>query len=214
MNSMAYYSSETFVKKLAGRKDIEEALQRLEKVTVEETRMAAAEALKAIHDVGYKVGDSALEIHDAVHDAAHFTVQAVKDGVRDVEAMIKGVDDRVKRIGEMVTIGARKMFNSSSLLLLFSPFSVKNLGRQMANDPGVIAAESLKISRKSTYRIGHQIISNKTQGIHETLEHVSDIARSVDKAQGPVNEIEVSGVDGTQAIPSNASTVSLSISYI
>jgi len=107
---------------LAGRKDIEEALQRLEKVTVEETRMAAAEALKAIHDVGYKVGDSAQGIHDAVHD----TVQAVKDGVRDVEAMIKGVDDRVKRIGDdVVTIGAQQMFNLSSLLSFFSPFSVK-----------------------------------------------------------------------------------------
>jgi hypothetical protein len=53
-----------------------------------------------------------------------------------------------------------------------------------------------------------------TQGIHETLERVSDVPTSADKAQGPVNEIEVSGVDGTQANPSNPSTVSLSISYI
>jgi len=81
----------------------------------------------------------------------------------------------------------------------------------MANDPDVIVAESLKISRKSTNKFEHQVVGNKTQGIHETLERVSDM---VDKAQGPVNEIEASGVDGTQAIPSNASTVSLSVSYI
>jgi uncharacterized membrane protein YdfJ with MMPL/SSD domain len=107
-----------FVSKVVGRKDIEDALQRLEKVVVDEARMATAQTLKAIHDVGYKVGDEAQGIHDAVHD----TVQAVKDGVKDVEAMIKGIDDRVKRIGDMVTIGAQKMFNLSPLLSLFSPF--------------------------------------------------------------------------------------------
>ena len=105
MNSMAYCLSETFVKKLAGRKDIEEALQRLEKVTVEETRMAAAEALKAIHGVGDKVEDEAHGIHGAV--------KAVEDRVRDVEGLIQGVgdllqgvDDRVKGIGDMVIVGA------------------------------------------------------------------------------------------------------------
>ena len=94
------------MKKLAGRKDIEEALQRLEKVTVEETRMAAAEALSAIHGVGDKVGGEAHGIHGAV--------KAVEDRVRGVEGMIQGVgdllqgvDDRVKGIGDLVIIGAR-----------------------------------------------------------------------------------------------------------
>ena len=84
----------------------------------------------------------------------------------------------------------------------------------MINDPDVnlvIAAESLKISKKSNNKIEHQVVGNKTQGIHETLERVSDMARYVDRAQGHVNEIEVSGIDGTQPIPSNVSTVSLSI---
>jgi hypothetical protein len=40
-----------FLKKLAGRTDIEDALQRLENVTLEETRMTGAETLKAIHGV-------------------------------------------------------------------------------------------------------------------------------------------------------------------
>ena len=90
------------MKRLVGRKDIEEALQRLEKVTVEETRMAAAEALKGIHSVGH-------EVH-GIHDA----VKAVEDRVRDVEGMIQGVgsmlqgvDDRVKGIGDMAISGAR-----------------------------------------------------------------------------------------------------------
>jgi uncharacterized protein (DUF2164 family) len=95
-----YRLPEMFVKKLVGRKDVEDALQRLEKVTVEEARMAAAEALKAIHDVSDKVGDGVQGIHDAV--------KAVEDRMRDVEGMIKGVDDRVKDIGDMVTTGAQK----------------------------------------------------------------------------------------------------------
>ena len=79
-----YRLSETFLKKLVGRTDIEDALQRLETVTVEETRMAAAEALKAIHDVGNGVRG----IHDAV--------KVVEDCVRDTKEIIQAVDDRMK----------------------------------------------------------------------------------------------------------------------
>ena len=90
----AYRFSETFVKKLVGRADIEDALQRLETVTVEEARMAGAEALKAIHDVGNEV--------QGIHDA----VKAVEDCVRDVKEIMQGVDDRVKGIGNLVVTGA------------------------------------------------------------------------------------------------------------
>ena len=43
--------------KLAGRKDIEDALLRLDKLTQEEARMAAAEALKIARGIDDKVGD-------------------------------------------------------------------------------------------------------------------------------------------------------------
>jgi hypothetical protein len=46
---------ETFLKKLAGRTDIEDALQRLEKLTQEEARMATVEGLKATHGIDNKV---------------------------------------------------------------------------------------------------------------------------------------------------------------
>ena len=48
--------------KLAGRKDIEDALLRLDKLTQEEARMAAAEALKIARGIDDKVGD----VHDRV----------------------------------------------------------------------------------------------------------------------------------------------------
>jgi len=92
------------VTNLVGRKDIEDALRRLENLIVEEARMAGAETLKAIHGVGTKVGDDMHGIHGAV--------KAVEDRVRDVEGMIQGVgdmlqgvDNRVKGIGDIAIIG-------------------------------------------------------------------------------------------------------------
>jgi hypothetical protein len=92
------------VKKLVGRQDIEEALQRLEKVTVEEARMAAAEALKAIHGVGDKVED------------------VVKAFGNRIEGMIQCVDNRVKGIGDVVITGSSYLFDLSILFSLFAPF--------------------------------------------------------------------------------------------
>ena len=103
-------SSEKFLKKLVGRMDIEDAIQRLEKVTVEEARMAGAEALKAIHGVGNQVGDKV----DGVQD----TLKVVEDKMRGVEGMLQGVgdilqgvDDKVKEIGNRVITGAQRPFN-------------------------------------------------------------------------------------------------------
>ena len=44
-----------YVKKLVGRTDIEDALDRLDRLTQDEVRMAAAEGLKATHEVDNKV---------------------------------------------------------------------------------------------------------------------------------------------------------------
>jgi len=46
---------EKFLKRLVGRKDIEDALQRLENLTQEEVRMAVAQGLKATHGVAHAV---------------------------------------------------------------------------------------------------------------------------------------------------------------
>jgi hypothetical protein len=98
---LAYYFSEIFLKKLVGRKGIEDALERLEKVTVEEARMAAVEALKAVHEARNEVGGKV----DGVQD----TLKVVEGRMRDLEGMLQGVgnilqgvDDRVKDIGNKV----------------------------------------------------------------------------------------------------------------
>ena len=47
--------TEKFLKKLAGRKDIEDALRRLDRLTQEEAVMAAAQILNLTHTVDNKV---------------------------------------------------------------------------------------------------------------------------------------------------------------
>jgi hypothetical protein len=58
-----YHSPELFPTRLRGRKDIMSVLQRLDKLSTEEARMAAAEALNTSHDVGDKVMDVDHKMH-------------------------------------------------------------------------------------------------------------------------------------------------------
>jgi len=53
---------EKFLKKLVGRRDIEDALQRLENLTQEEVRMAVAQGLKATHSVAHAVAGIGGEV--------------------------------------------------------------------------------------------------------------------------------------------------------
>ena len=50
-----YPYSEKFVKKLVGRKNIEDALRRLDRLTQEEALMAAAQILNLAHTIDSKV---------------------------------------------------------------------------------------------------------------------------------------------------------------
>ena len=59
--------TEKYLKKLVGRKDIEDALLRLDKLTQEEARMAAAEALKIARGIDNKVND----VDDKVEGVDH-----------------------------------------------------------------------------------------------------------------------------------------------
>jgi hypothetical protein len=89
------------MKKFVGRKDIEDALQRLEKVTVEEARMAAAEALKAVHGARNEVGGKVGGVQDT-HKVAEERMRGVEGMLQGVGDMLQGVDDRVKDIGNKV----------------------------------------------------------------------------------------------------------------
>ena len=73
-----------YVKRLIGRTDIEDALGRLDRLTQDEVRMAAAQGLKATHEVDDKVQGVGTK------------VQGVEDRVRDVDDKIDLVIDGVQ----------------------------------------------------------------------------------------------------------------------
>jgi hypothetical protein len=75
--------SEKYLKKLVGRTEIEDALKRLDKLTQEEARMAAAQNLKVTHAIDERV-------------------KGVADTVVAIDNRVAGVDDRVAGVGDQV----------------------------------------------------------------------------------------------------------------
>jgi hypothetical protein len=84
------------MRKLTGNTDIEDSLDKLDKLTQEEARMASAEMLKMTHSIDNRVmgvDDRVKEgIQDVRGDVQHIgnEVQGVHDGVR-------GVDDKLNQ---------------------------------------------------------------------------------------------------------------------
>jgi hypothetical protein len=75
--------AENYVKKLIGRTEIEDGLKRLDKLTQEEARMAAAQNLKVSHTVDERV-------------------KGVADTVVAIDNRVTSVDDRVQQTGNDV----------------------------------------------------------------------------------------------------------------
>ncbi|KAH9000349.1 hypothetical protein EDB92DRAFT_1812706 [Lactarius akahatsu] len=84
--------AEKFLTKLAGRRDIEDALQRLDKLTQEEARMAIAEVLRLAHNVD----DQVKGISDQV--------EGVNKGIQGVEGKVVGVDERVQGVDHKIQV--------------------------------------------------------------------------------------------------------------
>jgi hypothetical protein len=75
--------SEKYLKKLIGRTDIEDALKRLDWLTQEEARMAAAQVLRVANTVDDRV-------------------QGVADNIVSVDNRVAGIDDRMKDVHDGV----------------------------------------------------------------------------------------------------------------
>jgi hypothetical protein len=91
--------SEKYVKKLIGKNDIEDALKRLDMLTKEEARMAAAQLLKftnAIDDRVWGIADNVLVVDNRV--------AGIDDRVAGVDERVAGVDDRVKDVDDKVKV--------------------------------------------------------------------------------------------------------------
>ncbi|KAH9055830.1 hypothetical protein EDB83DRAFT_2552617 [Lactarius deliciosus] len=73
-----------YLVKLVGRKDVEDALQRLDKLTQEEARMAAVEALTISRGIDDKVKD------------VDEKVEGVDWRVQSIDIKVEGIDDKVR----------------------------------------------------------------------------------------------------------------------
>src|SRR6267154_463073 len=98
MTSLTERRSEKYAKELVGRTELEDALKRLDKLTQEEARMAAAQNLKATHTVDERVKG----VVDTV-EAIDNKVADVDDRVAGVSDQVAGVDDRVAGVSDQVT---------------------------------------------------------------------------------------------------------------
>jgi hypothetical protein len=136
------------LKKLIGRTDIEDGLKRLDKLTLEESRMATAENLKATHAVDERVkgvdnrvasvDDRVASVDDRVASVDD-RVASVDDRVASVDDRVAGVDDRLAAVDDRLQRAADdvdEMKRSSFLNLISAEYgSLPDLsGNQLRKD--------------------------------------------------------------------------------
>ena len=116
---------EKVLKKLIGNTEIEDSLERLDKLTQEEARMASAELLKMTHIVDDGVKDvkgKVLDVRDGVQDVrgdvqdvgtkvqlVDGRVQDVHDDVQDIGIRVQSVDNRVQDVDDKLDQANRSL---------------------------------------------------------------------------------------------------------
>ena len=85
------------MKKLIGRRDVEDALSRLDKLTREEFQAAIAQVLKVTHDIdeGVKNVGKKIDVVDAKVVGVGAKVDGVNSKVDSVDVKVMDIDDRV-----------------------------------------------------------------------------------------------------------------------
>ena len=95
-----------------GKNDIEDALKRLDRLTQEEARMAAAQLLKVTNTIDNRVGGIADNMVVVDNRVAGVDERAagIDDRVKEVDDRVKAVDDKVAAVDD----GAQYIFYLSS----------------------------------------------------------------------------------------------------
>ena len=100
-SAMADYETEKLMKRIAGRTDVEDALERLDMLTKEENLMMAARNLEVTHRVDVNImatQDKVTTIEEVIHD--------VDGNVKETKGLTRDVRDDVK----VTRHGARNSF--------------------------------------------------------------------------------------------------------
>jgi hypothetical protein len=106
---------EKFLKRLAGRTDLEDSLKKLDRLTQEEARMAIAEVLRVTHSVLDEV------------KTVDGKVESVEDKVEEISDKVQCVDQKV----QVVIDGARGVSSQSPI-----PSNIYNFRRQRGKRGG------------------------------------------------------------------------------
>jgi hypothetical protein len=109
---MSDYGAEKFMKRLVGKKDVEDALERLDMLTKEENLMTAARNLEATRHVHADVKATRELTHqvDVNVKATQEVTHRVDDKVTTIEEVVHDVHDDVN----VTKHGAQLVFSSSS----------------------------------------------------------------------------------------------------
>ena len=117
-----YYSQltlylEKYIKMLAGNTEIEDSVDRLDRLTQEEARMASTELLKMAHcvdgkvmgvdnkvkSVEGKVEDVRSDVHD-IGNKVEEKIDDVRSDVQDVDHRVQAVDDKLERVNRSLSL--------------------------------------------------------------------------------------------------------------
>jgi uncharacterized protein YoxC len=133
------------MRKLVGNTDIEDSLQRLDRLT-QEARMASAESLKITHNVNDRVRGvegKVEDVQDDVQDVGNKVqnvdgrVQDVQGDVHDVGNKVQDVDNRVQGIGSDVngiSYEVREVNRSSSLYPLLVVLRAQTMSQEISSE--------------------------------------------------------------------------------
>ena len=115
-----HVGAEKYFRKLVGNTDINDSLQRLDKLTQEEAWMAFAELLKVTHSVDAKVtgvDDRVRDVGEQVDDVRG-DVQVIGDKVQDIDHRVQGIGSDVNDISCEVREVNRSLSCSTLLVVL------------------------------------------------------------------------------------------------
>ncbi len=152
-SKLMFLAAEKYLKKLVGRKDIEDALERLNEFTQEEARMAAAEVLVITRGIDDKVNDmdDKVEGVDSKVQGVDRKVQRVDEKVRGVDDKVQGVDDKVNTIGHKLDTVKGAVIQGESCLC-------QSTCHRIRPKPLIrLGAEVTKVTRLAIQEVAHQI---------------------------------------------------------
>ena len=121
-------SLEKYIKKLIGDTDIEDSLQRLDRLTQEEAKMAAAELLKITRNVEGRVQDVGSDVKNVgkMVQGVNHKIQGINKEVKDVGDRVLSVDGKLDDINRSLSLhppsrrsGGLDSFKETSSAIIF-----------------------------------------------------------------------------------------------